>query len=156
LEKDLTPLWCLTLNLTLQSSSNLHSNNKQLQKMRKLMIMLGLVVLGTASYAQRGSGNGGNATPEVRAERQTKMMTEKLALSEDQQKKVYTLQLARGQKMQELRESKSRDGMKAANEDFEKNLAAILTPDQVKKYEAMEAEARAQRGQGGGGQRGPR
>lgn len=121
--------------------------------MRKLMIMLGLLVLGTASYAQQRGG--GNATPEVRAERQTKMMTEKLALSEDQQKKVYTLQLARGQKMEELREAKNRDGMKTANEDFEKNLAAILTPDQAKKYEAMQAEARAQRGQGGG-QRGPR
>ena len=62
--------------------------------MRKFMMMLGLLVLGTASYAQRG----GNATPEVRAERQTKMMTEKLGLSEDQQKQVYTLQLARAKK----------------------------------------------------------
>lgn len=126
------------------------------------MIMLGLLVLGTASYAQRGGGNGGNATPEVQAERQTKMMTEKLGLSEDQQKKVYTLQLARGQKMQELREAKNRDGMKTANEDFEKDLAVILTPDQTKKYEAMQAQAQSgqggggQRGQGGGGQRGPR
>lgn len=114
--------------------------------MRKLMMMLGLLVLGTASYAQRG----GNATPEMRAERQTKMMTEKLGLSEDQQKQVYTLQLARGQKMQELREAQNRDGMKTANEDFQKNLAAILTPDQAKKYEEMEAEMRANRGQGGG------
>ena len=113
------------------------------------MIMLGLLVLGTASYAQRGGGNGGNATPEVRAERQTKTMTEKLGLSEDQQKKVYTLQLARAQKMQELREAQNRDGMKTANEDFQKNLAAILTPEQAKKYEEMEAEMRAQRGQGG-------
>lgn len=122
--------------------------------MRKLMMMLGLLVLGTASYAQRG---GGNATPEVRAERQTKMMTEKLGLSEDQQKQMYTLQLARGQKMQELREAQNREGMKTANEDFQKSLATILTPDQAKKYEEMEAEMRAQRGQGGGGgQRGPR
>ncbi|MPR32422.1 DUF4890 domain-containing protein [Salmonirosea aquatica] len=120
--------------------------------MRKLMIMLGLLVLGTASYAQQRGG--GNATPEVRAERQTKMMTEKLGLSEDQQKQVYTLQLARVNKMQELRESQNRDGMRTANEEFQKNLAAILTPDQAKKYEEMEAEMRAQRG--GGGQRGPR
>jgi periplasmic protein CpxP/Spy len=123
--------------------------------MRKLMIMLGLLVLGTASYAQRGGG-GGNANPEVRAEQQTKMMTEKLGLSEDQQKKVYTLQLARMQKMQELREAQNREGMKTANEDFQKNLAVILTPEQTKKYEAMEAEMRSQRGGGGGGQRGPR
>ncbi len=113
------------------------------------MIMLGLLVLGTASYAQRG-GNGGNATPEVRAERQTKTMTEKLGLSEDQQKKVYTLQLTRMNKMQELREAQNREGMKSANEDFQKSMAAILTPEQAKKYEEMEAEMRAQRGQGGG------
>lgn len=119
-------------------------------------MMLGLLVLGTTSYAQRGGGNGGNATPEVRAERQTTMLTEKLGLSEDQQKKVYTLQLARMQKMQELREAQNRDGMKTANEDFQKNMAAILTADQAKKYEEMEAETRANRGQGGSGPRQPK
>lgn len=124
--------------------------------MRKLLMMLGLLVLGTASYAQRGDGNGRNATPEMRAERQTKMMTEKLSLSEDQQKQVYALNLTRGQKMQEIREAQNRNDMKTANEDFQKNLSAILTPEQAKKYKEMKAEARTQRGKGEGRQRGPR
>lgn len=118
--------------------------------------MMGLLVLGTASYAQRGDGNGRNSTPEMWAERQTKMMTEKLSLSEDQQKQVYALNLTRDQKMQEIRQAQNRQQMKTANEDFQKNLTAILTPEQAKKYNEMKAEVRTKRGQGQGRQRGPR
>lgn len=107
-------------------------------------MMIGLLLLGTVSYAQRGSGD---VTPEKRAERQTKMMAEKLDLSADQQKQIYALQLARTQKMQEMREAQdqSRDArqrMKSANDDFEKSMGAILTADQKTKYEAIQAEMR--------------
>lgn len=111
--------------------------------MKNVMIM-GMMLLGTVAFAQRG---GGDVTPEKRAERQTKMMAEKLDLSADQQKQVYALQLTRTQKMQEMREAKdqsadARDRMKSFNDDFEKSLGLILTADQKPKYEAMQAEMR--------------
>ncbi len=110
----------------------------------KNVMMMGLLLLGTTSYAQRG---GGGVTPEKRAERQTKMMAEKLDLSADQQKQIYALQLARTQKMQEMREARdesreARDQMKSANDEFQKNMGTILTPDQKVNYEAMQAEMR--------------
>ena len=108
----------------------------------KNVMMMGLMLLGTAAFAQRG---GGNATPEKRAEHQTKMMAEKLDLSADQQKQVYALQLTRTQKMQEMREAQdqSRDArqrMKSANDDFKQSMETILTADQKTKYEAMQTE----------------
>lgn len=117
-------------------------------------MMMGLMLLGTAAFAQRG---GSDVTPEKRAERQTKMMTEKLALSADQQKQVYALQLTRTQKMQEMRASQdksadARDRMKSANDDFQKSMDGILTADQKTKYDTMQAEMRE--GRRGGGQQG--
>ena len=121
--------------------------------MKNVVMMMGLILLGTAAFAQRG---GGDATPEKRAERQTKMMTEKLDLSADQQKQVYALQLTRTQKMQEMRAAQdqsadARDRMKSANDDFQKSLDGILTADQKTKYEAMQAEMREGRQGGGNG-----
>ncbi len=112
--------------------------------------MMGLLLLGTAGFAQRGA----DVTPEKRAERQTKMMAEKLDLSADQQKQVYALQLTRTQKMQEMREARdeskdARDRMKSANDDLQKGLDGILTADQKVKYETMQAEMReGRRGSG--------
>lgn len=107
-------------------------------------MIMGMMLLGTAAFAQRG---GGDVTPEKRAERQTKMMAERLDLSADQQKQIYALQLTRTQKMQEMRESQdqsadARARMKSANDDFEQSMGAILTADQKTKYEAMQAKMR--------------
>jgi len=111
-------------------------------KAMKNVMMMALLLLGTAAFAQRG---GGNATPEKRAEHQTKMMAEKLDLSADQQKQVYALQLTRTQKMEEMREAQdqSRDApqrMKSTNDDFKQGMETILTADQKTKYEAMQTE----------------
>ena len=61
------------------------------------------------AFAQRPDAN---ATPEQRAEAQTKTMTENLKLSDDQQKQVYALNLDRSKKMQELRDSQNQDRSK--------------------------------------------
>ncbi len=114
--------------------------------------MIGLLLLGTATYAQRG---GGDATPEMRAQRQTKRLSGQLTLDADQEKKVYALELTRAQKMGEMREAqdKSKDArqrMKSASDDFEKSLSEILTTDQKTKYSTMQAEMREGRGQNRG------
>lgn len=135
--------------------------------MKNVMMMIGLLLLSAVGYAQRGSGD---STPEKRAERQTKIMAEKLDLSADQQKQFYTLQLAHTQKMQEMRgaQNQSRDSrqeMKSANNDFQKSIQEVLTDDQKPKYETMQAEMREGRRSGmkqdstrtkGKGSRGPR
>ncbi len=115
-----------------------------MKTMKSVVMMMGLMLLGTVAFAQRG---GGDVTPEKRAERQTKMMSEKLDLSAEQQKQVYALQLVRTQKMQEMREAQdqsadARARIRSANDDFERSLGAILTADQKVKYEAMQAEIR--------------
>ncbi len=114
--------------------------------MKQLVFVLGILLLGTGAFAQRGGGAGNNATPEVRAEQQTKRMTDSLGLSDDQQKKIYTLQVARFQKVQEMREAQNRDGIQVVQEQYRKALATILTPEQAKKNEEMEAAMRANRG----------
>ncbi len=119
------------------------------------MMMIGLMLLATATYAQRG---GNNATPEMRAERQTKRLSEQLSLDADQQKKVYALELARVQKMQEMREAReesidARQRTRSANEDYQKSLGDILNADQKVKLSAMQAEMRENRGRSRGGDR---
>lgn len=116
--------------------------------MKNVIMMIGLLLVGTATYAQRG----GDATPEMRAQRQTKNLSKQLTLDADQEKKVYALQLTRAQKMQEMREAQDQSGdarqrMKSANDDFQQSLNEILTADQKTKYSTMQTEMRQTRGQ---------
>lgn len=119
--------------------------------MKNLVMMIGLLLIGTATYAQRTA----DTTPEMRAQRQTKRLSEQLTLDADQEKKIYALELTRAQKMSEMREAQdqsqdARQRMKSANEDYQKNLTELLTADQKTKYSAMQAEMRERRGQGRG------
>lgn len=121
--------------------------------MRKLMLSLFLAFASVAAFAQRQDSD---MTPEKRAEAQTKTMTERLGLSDEQQKQVYALSLARVQKMQELRDSQTQDRsqMRASMETFNNEVAKVLTVEQQEKYKTM-LEDRRNNGGGGGG-RGPR
>ncbi len=111
-------------------------------------MMLGLVLLFTTAAAfaqQRGEGRQ-QATPEQRAEMQTKRITEQLGLNEEQQKKVLALNLERGKQLQATQQAGNenrRELMAKYNED----LNALLTPEQQEKLKASRAEMR---------QRGPR
>ncbi|MBO9613691.1 MAG: hypothetical protein J7619_13405 [Dyadobacter sp.] len=117
--------------------------------MRKTLLAILLAFVSFTTFAQRG----GNATPEQRAENQTKTLTENLKLSEDQQKKVYDLSLTRAKKMQELRDSQNmdREQMRASMETFNTELSKILTVEQQEKYKTMLEDRRNNRGGGGGG-----
>lgn len=116
--------------------------------MKNVLIMIGLLLVGTATFAQRTS----DATPELRAQRQTKNLSKQLTLDADQEKKIYALQLTRAQKMQEIHEAgdQSRDArprIKSINDDFQQSLNEILTADQKTKYSTMQTEMRQTRGQ---------
>ena len=123
--------------------------------MRKTMLAMIMALFSVAAFAQRQDSD---VTPEKRAENQTKQMTEKLNLSEDQQKQVYNLTLARAQKVKELREAQTvdREQMRASMETYNNEVAKILTVEQQEKYKTMLEDRRSGDRRGGGGGGGPR
>jgi Spy/CpxP family protein refolding chaperone len=127
--------------------------------MKKIVLMLAMTVLATgaisakapAAYVQQGQGQ---ATPEERAERQTKMMTEQLVLTADQTTKIKPIILARATEQSALRQKMQggdREAMmgeyRKLNEKYNVQIKAILTAEQYTKYEANQSQMR------GGGQR---
>lgn len=117
--------------------------------MTRTLFAILLAFVSFTTFAQRG---GGNMTAEQRAENQTKTLTENLKLSEDQQKQVYNLSLARAQKMQEMRDAQNmdREQMRASMETFNNEVSKILTVEQQEKYKTMLEDRRNNRGGGGG------
>lgn len=102
--------------------------------------------LATAGRGNRMSqGRGGNMTPEQRADMQTQRLTKELTLTADQSTKVRTIALAENQELQALRakfsSAGSRQGagqeMKAIREKYDAQLKAVLTPEQVTKFDQM-------------------
>ena len=101
------------------------------------------------------SGHYQHRTPEQRATRQTKLMTQSLNLNADQQAKVQALNLKRITEMEALRQTQKKDGNakpngsgndgKAIRENWNNELKAILTPEQFAKYESQQAEMRNRR-----------
>ncbi|SKB53104.1 hypothetical protein SAMN05660293_00801 [Dyadobacter psychrophilus] len=121
------------------------------------MLAMIMALFSIAAFAQRQDSD---VTPEKRAENQTKQMTEKLNLSEDQQKQIYNLSLARAQKVKEMREAQTidREQMRASMETFNNEVAKLLTVEQQEKYKTMLEDRRGgdrrggdRRGDNGGG-----
>jgi Spy/CpxP family protein refolding chaperone len=123
--------------------------------MKRTFFALLLAFVSMTAFAQRPDAN---MTVEQRAENQTKTLTENLKLSEDQQKQVHALSLARAQKMQELRDSQTQDRsqMRASMETFNTELAKILTVEQQEKYKTMLEDRRGGDRRANGGGRGPK
>lgn len=117
--------------------------------MKKGLIAIMMAFASITAFAQRPDAN---ATPEERAKTQTASLTESLKLSDDQQKQVYTLNLDRAKKMQEMRSSGNmdREKMRESMEAFNKDLAKVLTPEQQAQYKKILEERRGNRGGGGG------
>lgn len=119
--------------------------------MKRGIIAIIMAFVSFTAFAQRDMAK---MTPEARAENQTKNLTETLGLSADQQKQVYTLNLARAQKMEEMRNSQDTDRskMRESMEAFNTDLQKVLTPEQQEKYKTAMEERR----KNGGAGRGPR
>ena len=86
-----------------------------------------------------------NATPERRAQIQSDKMKDKLALNDDQYKKVSALNLLYAQKIDPVihsddsRFSKYRK-IKSLLEEKDEKIKTILTKDQYKQYESLKKE----------------
>ena len=128
--------------------------------MKKFLLpLLALALSATAASAQTTPAQqGGRAqrTPDEMAARQTQGLAKRLNLTADQSAKVQQIMLARGQEMQAMRgqaqagtgdRQQMRDQMQANRAKYEEQLKAVLTPEQLTQYNAMESKRR-ERGQG--------
>ena len=114
-----------------------------------LLFFIGMVSV----QAQRGE----RPDPKEQAKKTADNWQKKFGLSDEQHKKVYTLLIAsnekRTKKMQELRSSGDREGMRTAftkmREETDKGLKAIFTKDQWTTYEKWKKEQpKRRRGRG--------
>ncbi|MFN8153587.1 MAG: hypothetical protein U0Y08_04770 [Bacteroidia bacterium] len=106
----------------------------------KLFLIAGLILSAAGVNAQnQRPAKRTPPTPEVRAERRTAMLKDKLLLTEEQKTKVYDALL----KFEKSRVTDQQQ-IKANREAYEAELRTILTPEQLEKYEAMREERKAE------------
>jgi hypothetical protein len=88
-------------------------------------------------------------TLEEKMRAKTDMMSEKLELSEEQDEKLYVLNVKVAQKIKAIKEdpdmtdAKKKEFIKGNKEDYMRVLGTILTEDQMKKFETWKAEKKA-------------
>lgn len=115
----------------------------------KKLIIAALLVVGASSFAQNNNDRPqrGDFSPEKRVER----LTTQLNLDAKQQEQVKQL-YAEQAKNRQAQTGFSREQMMEERKKTEEKLKTILTPEQLKKWEANQAEMRKRMGnrQGGG------
>jgi len=117
--------------------------------MKKIILTVAIALTAfTASYAQKD--NKPKLTPEQRAEKVTSNLKTKLSLSDEQQKKVYQIEVDKMKKADEWRKA-NQEAMKSKREERqafmkanEEKLQDVLTADQKKNYEAMRQEKKSE------------
>ena len=97
-----------------------------------------------------GPPPGGSAKDQARAARM-KAMFAPLNLTPDQQAKIGAIMQAQRPKMMAAFQSGDMAAAKAARDDMNKQIDALLNPDQRTKMQVIRAQMQAQRGGGGGG-----
>ncbi|MBK9014066.1 MAG: DUF4890 domain-containing protein [Saprospiraceae bacterium] len=125
-----------------------------------LMVFLLTVGFGAAQAQKKG---GHDFDPAKKAEHQTAMMTEKLALTESQAAKVKDINLKYAQKGKAAHDANkaaraaNKDGDKAKNKEARQalrtehtaELRKVFTAEQYKTWEQMKADREAKRGEHG-------
>jgi len=111
-------------------------------KTLKITMLALLMLVGNFIWAQQAD----QKTAEERAAMHAKKLTEKLILTGEQGKSVYTLALTRVKQhdADKVKFKDNKEGMNAAHKQsgdtFDAGLAKILTVDQMIKYNQMKAE----------------
>ena len=123
--------------------------------MKKLILMLmAISVTAGIGKAQQNTGGGKNKkTIEERATAQADSIQTTTGCSDDQKAKIYTLVLARDQKIKTIREANKGGDKEAMKKEirpirkqFREDLKAILTPEQFAKLKMEEKEKREEKG----------
>ena len=115
--------------------------------MKKLLMICGMLFSVVTFANAQGSRNMG--TPEERATKMTTQLTEKLALTVDQQAKVKSILLDQNAAMAKTREEAGEDRkaartkMMANMQESNAKINAVLTEDQKKAFAAYQEERKA-------------
>lgn len=121
--------------------------NKQLKEMKRLLIIIAFGVgFGLNANAQH------ERSPEKMAERTATRMAEQLDLTDAQKQKIYEIQLQQSSERTKRMED-ARKEMQARQEAHSKQIAEVLTPEQLKKWEEAR-KARAEEWKNRRGERG--
>ncbi len=129
-------------------------------KTRLVLMILGACLVAGNGMAQTGpAGRGANFDPKAMADRQTQLMKDSLDLSADQLSKVEVINLKYTREMAAIREANQgdRETIRAKMQELrpkqEKELQAVLNPDQWSEYvrirQAMRQNFQQRQGAGG-------
>jgi len=116
-----------------------------LTKISFLIIAAGILFITSINAQSVNRDSLKNATPEQRAQIQSNMMKNKLALTDDQYRQVSDINLKYARKMDNLKQngggkfSKTRKA-KSILSDKDDELQKVLTKEQFEKYETFKKE----------------
>lgn len=114
--------------------------------MRNWLLICTFLFIAITASAQEQRPPRERPTPEQMAERQLQMLTEKLALTPEQQEKVKVLNKLRSERVEAVRQSGDRDQMRVFQVQYKAEMNKILTAEQKVKYEELEKENLQRRG----------
>ena len=119
----------------------------------KSMLMLSLLIVSPVAFGQQPMQQ---RPPEERAQRQTQWLQQNVALTDDQNKKVYDIILQSAKQADAARNSGGdvKSQMKDINTSRDAAIKGVLTDDQYQKYQQHVQEMQQQRKSGGGMQGG--
>ncbi|MEH6306795.1 hypothetical protein RYH73_14150 [Olivibacter sp. CPCC 100613] len=111
----------------------------------KKMILTGLLFAstGTMAFAQQNSHKKVFKTAEERAKRQTELLTQKLSLSEAQQKEIYAINLDNIKKIDTERKQQMqlhRELMQKSVKERDEKISELLTDVQRSNYQDLKKE----------------
>jgi len=116
--------------------------------MKKNLMLVVLVLISAATFAQKGKHN---RDPKERATRAADYMKKELSLNDDQYAKVkslsekYSERYAAIRKDTSLTRGRTMSQMKSIRGEQQTELKKILTPDQVTKWNALKAKREEER-----------
>lgn len=95
------------------------------------VLLFSFLLFNSNSYSQTDH----KKSPEAKATKMADRMKSKLSLSDEQYKQVYNLALTHWKDNEGKKDMKN-----SSNESFKKELAGILTPDQLNKWNEMQGK----------------
>ena len=124
---------------------NLKNKNKRMKMLKVLLVGIALFAGITAASAQEKS----KKTPEQRAELHTERLTKVLGLNADQRTKIAEFNLGIALKNESLRNNPNIpqdvkiSSLQSNNEARKMMIKTVLTQEQIKKFEELEAKKEA-------------
>jgi len=103
-------------------------------------MVITLALFGSIGHMVAQENQPQERTPEEIAQKQTNKLTKELALTEDQQKSVYDINLKYAQQNKELRQSLLKTKQQLDKRD--KELKATLNDEQKEKFDELRASQR--------------